>query len=169
VTLTQPRVFRRRLFTIASAISLVLCLATIALWARSYQFIDMWYGPSIASIGTGHGSVSIILQRGSFDHGWIHASSPADASIARPARFRYEWPPYAATPTVALQAPLWFPCSLLAIGPTFWLIAYRRRAKRARLGLCLNCGYDLRASPERCPECGAQITDQKSAVRSSDL
>ena len=50
--------------------------------------------------------------------------------------------------------PLCIPA--LAFGSLFgWLFlpAHRRR-KRKRLGLCLKCGYDLRGSKDRCPECG---------------
>ena len=40
---------------------------------------------------------------------------------------------------------------------TLSAIQFHRRRKRKKLGLCIKCGYDLRASKERCPECGSTI------------
>jgi hypothetical protein len=51
--------------------------------------------------------------------------------------------------------PLWAIAWLGAIVPAFALKRYLLRRRRRRRGECLDCGYDLRASPERCPECGA--------------
>jgi hypothetical protein len=50
------------------------------------------------------------------------------------------------------------PLVVPAILPTLWLLRRRRVRLRVRRGLCPACGYDVRASPGRCPECGGATT-----------
>jgi hypothetical protein len=51
--------------------------------------------------------------------------------------------------------PHWFAALLFAILPTVRLRSILRTRRENRIGLCQHCGYDLRATPDRCPECGA--------------
>ena len=62
-----------------------------------------------------------------------------------------------------IGAPLWQVVSLNSIAPLIWLgLIVRRRPFGP--GHCQRCGYDLRASSERCPECGTPIPQEQEAV-----
>jgi len=60
-----------------------------------------------------------------------------------------------------LIIPLWFLAGSAAVLPGVWtrrFLLKRRRRKLRDRSCCTDCGYDLRATPERCPECGAVPT-----------
>ncbi len=57
-----------------------------------------------------------------------------------------------------IWVPYWVVVFATSLLPTTYAIygkRYRVQVDRAATGLCLHCGYDLRATPDRCPECGA--------------
>jgi hypothetical protein len=55
---------------------------------------------------------------------------------------------------VSVFAPYWFITGLISLPPGLFLGRRLKRGRRRRRGLCQSCGYDLRATNNRCPECG---------------
>jgi hypothetical protein len=54
----------------------------------------------------------------------------------------------------SIAIPHWVIVGGALIAPIGWAVGSLRRHRWRRHGLCPRCGYDLRATPERCPECG---------------
>jgi len=60
-----------------------------------------------------------------------------------------------------LFASFWNFCVLTTIAPGIFVWQATRKAKRRGSGFCSICGYDLRATPDRCPECGTVPAGKK--------
>ena len=61
-----------------------------------------------------------------------------------------------------------FPIALLVAAcltaPAVEMMAVIRRRRRWVAGGCQKCGYDLRASSDRCPECGTPVPQKRQAI-----
>ena len=87
------------------------------------------------------GTVALVLWVGSFRLEYFP-----------PGLFLFKWHPTPRTPQLQF---VWLVCGAVACVSGYVVFRARRESRRRlRSGLCAVCGYDLRATPERCPECG---------------
>jgi hypothetical protein len=150
---------RRLLFHILSTFSLLLCLTSIVFWYRSHHIT--------------HDSLKIadsINIRTTSPRYWI-VTHPNNLTLCRQVGKNWDHP-LKEFKFVGLKfgglygqgsmlwnliIPFWMLTSLFALLPLCEvprLIRFLTKSVRSTRGLCLSCGYDLRASPSRCPECG---------------
>jgi hypothetical protein len=81
-------------------------------------------------------------------------------------------PGYEYAPITKFTFPCWSLVVLCALLPAIWSWKQLRRLTRYREGLCEMCGYDLRATPDCCPECGhvpTKVRTPKPFVTVPDL
>lgn len=63
-----------------------------------------------------------------------------------------------------VTVPHWALLLVLLTPVALWLQSELRRQRRRSLMQCRNCGYDLRASSVRCPECGMAVPQKVRAT-----
>ena len=70
-------------------------------------------------------------------------------------------PPVGGTVYAARSASALIPIATMSL-PAILIASFwgRRRGRRGK-GLCITCGYDLRASSDACPECGSPINPER--------
>lgn len=149
-------------------------------WAgrgRSFQFCSNW------------GSVSLCASDGPLGHVYFRQKAwpgmPWELNGEGPISRRYDWAGFAyaagrhASYTSVRPmyfrlwvAPSWFLPLAFGILPAWWLPRRfrdgRARRRRAR-GQCGKCGYDVRATSGRCPECGTVATRPYSGTDTEDV
>jgi hypothetical protein len=177
-SVVQYRPVLRHFFTFVSVVSLVLCLATGVAIIRSQFVADTFYKQTWDQVPQRFFTRAVYLNKGrlSGELFWIDQADPA-LRLSAGGSWKHDSKPAADRPHLGSYwgyikhghefraanglhhqwmgaIRLWPVATVLAVLPAIWTLRFLRRCRRQRLGICLACGYDLRATPGRCPECG---------------
>jgi len=143
---------RRRHFTIVSAVSLVLCVATCVLWlwARGKSTISGANSPYLDIQDdtklTIRPDAAVLAQRREAGRDWgLFIAGLGVGELEDHGGWIF-----------GVSVPYWLVIAITATLPIRWMTRRSRPFKAT--GRCSACGYDLRASRDRCPECGAVPT-----------
>lgn len=98
----------------------------------------------------------------------VPATRPGGAGVAvlaiPPARPRLMAPWLFSRRYTAYAVPYWAPLAVTVVPALLVITRLVRRATRLRKGLCPGCGYDLRMTADRCPECGEPVARRRSVA-----
>ena len=158
---------RSRRHTFGIVASLLLCIAIVVLWAHSrtdagqrHDWI-IWGNTRTHWISSGFGSVGVGSRPLRSREG-IRPTAIKEVSFLGFYAWRV-W--YGDEYATSVEIPYW-PLFLLSLvlpirAGVVALRAHRRRV-RVKSGRCATCGYDLRFSGQRCPECGEPVRPTSS-------
>jgi hypothetical protein len=140
---------KRRVFNALAAVSLVLCVQSVVGW--------------LLALFVYHDQVFFPFRGRPFYQLFIEVTYRGDIWIGHwPARQVLVRSSYVSFGTMVLP--------LIKVAERDWNRLRERRWRRALLArLCPQCGYDLRATPDRCPECGTAVGPVARAVPPRDL
>jgi hypothetical protein len=137
---------KRRLVTLAAVASLVLCVATLVAWIASTRWLIRYHRQHRFTITMGPYGVG--LKVGTYWTAYEGWNFDPATWMAPSHRLLYR------DPRQDIFVPFWL--LMLITLPLPAVAAYHKLTRRRSSPLeCPACGYDLRGTPDRCPECGA--------------